>query len=216
MTKSVIIALIYFLVFSGFICNVFSIKLVKLISRLGLRAIQLAKVTWRAHARSWRVSVFRDSSLDLANSWDDLQNALTVGILSATPIPFTHTIYALITYKIEKRLFRKKTLKRFLQYTHLVRDSYSSLSENSFVVSSLPLSHCYTLRKYLYSNTTHTYSKCREWIWAWEVLGICQKKPVKLGDAIGRYCRIRITSEDKIPRSPLIVRAWKVKVYWVD
>jgi len=37
-----------------------------------------------------------------------------------------------------------------------------------------------------------------------------------LADAIGRYCRIRITSEDKISRSLLITGAWQAQVYWVD
>ena len=54
------------------------------------------------------VSAFCESSHDLANSQDDLRNALTVGILSVTLIPFTHTIYNLITHKIVRRLFRRK------------------------------------------------------------------------------------------------------------
>ena len=80
----------------------------KLISRLGLWVVQPAKVTWGAHAESWRVSVFHDSSHDLANSRDDPWNALTAGILSVTLIPFTHIIYTLITHNIVKRLFKIK------------------------------------------------------------------------------------------------------------
>ena len=67
----------------------------KLISRLGSRLVQPSKVTWGAHARSWRVSVFRD----LANLRVDPQNALTVEIFSVTFIPFTQTIYTFITHK---------------------------------------------------------------------------------------------------------------------
>ena len=48
----------------------------KLISQLGSQVVQLAKVTWEAHAESWRVNEFRDSSCNLANSRDDLRNAL--------------------------------------------------------------------------------------------------------------------------------------------
>ena len=85
----------------------------KLISRLGSQVVQPAKVTWGAPVGSWRVSVFRDLSCNLANSRDDLWNALTVGILSVTLISFTHTIYTLTTHKIERRLFRRKFYKDF-------------------------------------------------------------------------------------------------------
>ena len=80
----------------------------KLISRLGSQVVQLAKVTWGAYARSWRVSEFHNSSRYLANSQDGPWNALTTEILSVTLIPFTYTIYTLITYKIIRRLFRRK------------------------------------------------------------------------------------------------------------
>ena len=76
---------------------------------------------------------------------------------------------------------KKKILERFLQHIYLVRESYSSLSENSFVISSPPLSHWYTLIGDLYPNTTHTYSMCRECFGNWEALSIFQKKPVRFG-----------------------------------
>ena len=37
-----------------------------------------------------------------------------------------------------------------------------------------------------------------------------------MADAIGRNCGIQITSEDKTPRSSLVVGAWKAQVHWVD
>ena len=46
-----------------------------------------------------------------------------------------------------------------------------------------------------------------EFFGVWEVLGICQKKPVRLGGAIEQNCGIWITSEDKKPRSPLVAGA---------
>ena len=49
-----------------------------------------------------------------------------------------------------------------------------------------------------------------------EVLGICQNKSVRLGDAIGWYCRIQITSEDKTLRSPLVAGVWRAQILWVD
>ena len=44
------------------------------------------------------------------------------------------------------------------------------------------LSHCYILRGDLYSNTTHIYVEYRECFGVWEAFGICQKKPVRLGE----------------------------------
>ena len=85
----------------------------KLISWLSSLVVQPMKVTWEAHAGSWRVSEFCNSSRNLTKSRDDLQNALIAGILSVTLIPFTHTLYTLITHKIVRRLFREKPYKGF-------------------------------------------------------------------------------------------------------
>ena len=40
-------------------------------------------------------------------------------ILSVTFLPFTHTIYTLITHK-SKGVYLEKTLKKFLQHIHLL------------------------------------------------------------------------------------------------
>ena len=85
----------------------------KLISWLSSLVVQPMKVTWEAHAGSWRVSEFCNSSRNLTKSRDDLQNALIAGILSVTLIPFTHTLYTLITHKIVRRLFREKPYRGF-------------------------------------------------------------------------------------------------------
>ena len=42
-------------------------------------------------------------------------------------------------------------------------------------------------------------------------MGLYQIKPVRLGSAIGRYCWIWETSEDKILSSPLITGAWRAQ-----
>ena len=136
-------------------------------------------------------------------------------ILSVILISLHHTIYTLITQKIVGRLFKRKP-QREVSTTHLVRESYSSLREKSSQSLLLPLSHCYTLRGDLNPNITHTYSECRECFGAWEVLGICQDKMVRLSGAVGRYWQIWITSEDKTLRSPLVVEAWRSQVLWVD
>ena len=85
----------------------------KLISWLSSLVVQPMKVTWEAHAGSWRVSEFCNSSRNLTKSRDDLQNALIAGILSVTLIPFTYTLYTLITHKIVRRLFREKPYRGF-------------------------------------------------------------------------------------------------------
>ena len=132
-------------------------------------------------------------------------------ILSVTLISFTHTIYTLVTHKCKRGHLERKTLDRFsTTHTHpSFRESYSSLSENSFVVSSLSFSHCYTLRRDLYPNTTHTYSECRECFGAWEALGICQKKPMRLGRCNRAYCGIWKARQNTVPRSLVGVGAWR-------
>ena len=84
------------------------------------------------------------------------------------------------------------------------------------VASSPSLSHCHTLRGDLYPNTTYTFSECRECFGAWETLGICQKKPVRLGGCNKVYCGIRRAREDKVSLSQLVARAWRAQVDWVD
>ena len=156
--------------------------------------------------------MFRDSSRDLANSQDDLQNALTAEIWSVPFISFTHIIHTLITHKIGKEAIQKTTLERFLQQTHLVRESYSSSIEKSLQSLLFSLSHCYTLRGNLYPNTTHTYSDCREWFGAWEALEVCQNKPMRLGECNRVILRDLESCEDRILRILLVVGAWKAQV----
>ena len=50
----------------------------------------------------------------------------------------------------------------------------------------------------------------------WEALGLCQNKQVRLGSAIRWYCEIWEANENKIPRSPVVVEAWRAQVLWVN
>ena len=80
-----------------------------------------------------------------------------------TSLPFTHTIYTLITHKCMKGHSKRKTLDRF-STTHtpiFQKETYSSLVRIHCSPFSFPL-HCHTLRGDLYPNTTHTYLECRE------------------------------------------------------
>ena len=116
----------------------------KLISRLGSRVVQLAKFTWGAHAGSWRVkcqTVFRESLHYLANSWVTCETLYLEDYKCDLSSSLPYYIYSHYPQNC-KGAIQKKTLEKFLQHTHLVRESYTSLSENSFVTSSpfpLPL-----------------------------------------------------------------------------
>ena len=139
-------------------------------------------------------------------------------IFSVTFLPFTHTIYTLITRKSKRGYLERKTLNKFstTQHTHLLERELLILNEKS-LQSLLPsLSHCHTLRGDLYPNTIHTFSECRECFGAWKALGICQKKPMRLGECNQAYCRIWKVSEDKTSRSPLVTEAWRAQVHWID
>ena len=39
---------------------------------------------------------------------------------------------------------------------------------------------------------------------------------MRLGGTIRQYFKIRITSEDKTPRTPLVAGAWRTQVFWID
>ena len=136
-----------------------------------------------------------------------------------TFLPFTHTIYILITHQSKRGYFSKrKPQMGFYNTTHPpFRDRELLILQKEIIIASSPsLSHCHTLRGDLYPNTTHNYSQCRKCFGAWEALEIYQKKSVRLDGCNRAYCGIQIASEDKTPRSPLVVGAWRAQVHWVD
>ena len=45
------------------------------------------------------------------------------------------------------------------------------------------------------------------------MLGIYEKKPVRLGRCNQAYCRIQKVREDMTPRSPLVAGAWRAQVH---
>ena len=89
-----------------------------------------------------------------------------------TSLPFTHTIYTLISHKCMRDYSERKILDWF-STTHtpiFLRESYSFLVRNHCSLFSIPL-HYHTLRGDLYPNTIHTFSKCSECFWScWEAL----------------------------------------------
>ena len=115
------------------------------------------KVTWGAHAGSWRVNVFHDSSCELAksrwptrctDSWDFKCDSYTI---------YSYYIYPHYP-QICKEAIQKKTLERGSYNTHHFRESYSSSRENSFVVSS-PFSFTllYIERRFLPKHNPHLF-----------------------------------------------------------
>ena len=135
-----------------------------------------------------------------------------------TFLPFTHTIYTLITHKSKRSHSERKTLDRFsTTHTHpSFRERATHLQKEIIVAFSPSLYHCHTLRGDLYPNTTHTFSLCRQCFGAQEALGICQKKPMKLRGCNRAYCGIRRAKQDTVSRSLVGVGAWRAQVHWVD
>ena len=135
-----------------------------------------------------------------------------------TFLPFTLTIYTLITHRNCKEAIQRENPQiGFLQHTHPSFKETATHPQREIILASFPsLSHCHTLREDLYPNTTHTFSKCRECFGAWEILGICQKKPMRLGRCNWAYCGIWKARQDTIPRSLVGVGAWRAQVHWVN
>ena len=169
----------------GFNCNEFSIKLVKIAQDNKVRDLLVTyswldnprKVTWKAHTGSWRVkcqAIFWESLCDLANL-QVTRETLCLDYFKCDSYTL-HPYYIYHHYQQKCiEAVQKKTVKKFLQHTHLVRENYSSLKKEILIVSSPPLSYCYTLRGDLYPNITHTYSECRECFGTWESIGYLPK-----------------------------------------
>ena len=121
----------------------------KLISRFGSWVVQLVKVTWGAHCWKLKSQCISRVTRDLANLWYDPQNALTIRILSVTLIPFTHTIYTLITHKSEKRLFRGKPEKGFYNTPTLLKRATHPQVRNPCSLFSSPFPLLYLKRRFV-------------------------------------------------------------------
>ena len=80
-------------------------------------------------------------------------------ILSVTFLPFTHTIYSLITHKSMKGHLERKTLDRF-STTHtpiFQRKSYLSLVRNHYTFISFPLLLSYLERRFVPKHNPHLF-----------------------------------------------------------
>ena len=168
MTKSVVIALIYFLVF---LSDLFVMGLVL----SGEDLIKIAKGHMRSTCRklnsqarcltqySLSRQVIHDLDSRFASVVSDLQSSPVLLKMVTFCFPISHTNYTLITHKNCGEPIERKTLRDVFA-THppyeRERESYSFLERNLCSLFSFPLPLLYPLRGDLYSNTTHTHSKC--------------------------------------------------------
>ena len=130
------------------------------------------KITWEAHVERWRVkcqAVFRESLCNLANPRVTRKTLCLNDFKCDSYTLHPYYIYPHYPQKCIEAI-QKKTLDKFLQHTHFVRESYSSSKREILIVFSPPLSYCYTLRGDLNPNTTNTYSKYSECFGTWECI----------------------------------------------
>ena len=87
------------------------------------------------------------------------QNILLGGFLSVTFLPFTHTIYTLITHKCKRGHSERKTLDRFstIHTPIFQRENYSSLVRNHFSLFTFPLPLSYLERRFVPKHNPHLF-----------------------------------------------------------
>ena len=110
-----------------------------------------------------------------------LRDSLPGGFLSITFLPFTHTIYTLITHKCKRGYSKRKILDRFFT-THtpiFQRESYSSLVRNHCSLFSIPLPLSYLERRFVLKHNPHLF-RLQRVFWS---LGNFGELPKKAGEA---------------------------------
>ena len=98
-----------------------------------------------------------------------------------TFLPFTHTIFTLITHKSKRGHSESKTLDRFstIHTPIFQRESYSSLVRNSFSLFSFPLPLTYLERRFVPKHNLHLF-KVQRVFWS---LGSFGDLPQEAGEA---------------------------------
>ena len=102
-------------------------------------------------------------------------------ILSVTFLPFTHTIYTLITHKSKRDYSERKNPRQvFYNTTHpSFRESYSSLVRNHCSLFSFPLPLSYIERRFVPKHNSHIFRVQRVF---WN-LGSFEDLPKEAGEA---------------------------------
>ena len=120
-----------------------------------------------------------------------------------------------------KEAIQKKSLEKFLQHTHLLEKELLILKREllilkwEFICSLFPFPFPFPSPivipwEEIYTQTQPTPIQSIESVLKLgKHLGFAKKSRWGLANAIERYCRIRITSEDKTLKSSLVAGAWK-------
>ena len=127
-------------------------------------------------------------------------------IFSLTFLPFTYTIYTLITHKSKVNAIQRESPRQVStsQHTYYLRESYLSLSENSLVVSSpSPLSLLYLERRFIPKHNSHL---CRAQRVFWS-LGSIWDLPKEAGKA-WRMAQGGIVGFEKLVKTRLREIPW--------
>ena len=107
------------------------------------------------------------------------QNFLSGGFLSVTFLPFTHTIYTLITHRnYKENIQREKPQIGFLQHTHpsfRKREGYSFLVRNHSSLFSFPLPLSYLEMRFVPKHNSHRFRVYRVF-WSLGSLGDLPKE----------------------------------------
>ena len=149
-------------------------------------------ITWGVHAGSWRVkcqTVLCESLRDLANLRVTHETLCLEDYKCDLSSSLPYYIYPYYPQNCNGAI-QKKTLERFLQQTLLLRESYTSLSENSFVASS-PLSPIVIPWEEICTQTQLTPIQSIESVLELrKYLRFAKRSRWVLLDVIGRYCGI--------------------------
>ena len=111
------------------------------------------KLKWRINGFHEKLNRERACEEHMTGSWRVVpgNRFLPGGFLCMNSLPFTHTIYTLITHKCKRRHSERKTLDRF-STTHtliFLRESYSSLVRINCSLFSFPLPLSYLERRFI-------------------------------------------------------------------
>ena len=131
-------------------------------------------------------------------------------ILSVTFLPFTHTIYTLITHK-SKGGYWDKTLERFLQHTHLLERERTThhLVRNPCSLFSFPPPIVIPWKEICIQTQPTPIQSVESVLELGKHLGFAKRSQWGLVDAIGWCYGIWKASEDKNLRSLLVAGPWR-------
>ena len=163
--------------------------------------------TWLEVEESCQVVIFASVSWVRPSRETVTKHSAWRFFLRVTSLPFTHTIYTLITHKCKTGYSERKTLDRF-STTHtpiFLRESYLSLVRIHCSLFSFPLPLSYLERRFVPKHNPHIFRVH----WMFLVLLGSIRRSQGWQIQYGAYCGIQRTRQDTIPRSFVRVGAWR-------